>query len=95
MFVLQIEHEVFNFESWKEVFDNDLKGRQKAGVNQYEIFCLSNNPNYVILHLWFDYFDQAEVSMALLLNLWNADTSNHLKDPQVRIFDMVDWNFVN
>jgi hypothetical protein len=95
MFVLQIEHEVFNFDSWKKIFDGDLKGRQQAGVNQYEIFCLSDNPNYVIIHLWFDYFDQAEISKALLFNLWNADNSNQLKNQQARIFDMVDWNFVD
>jgi hypothetical protein len=94
MFVLQIEHEVFDFDSWKKDFDNDLNGRQKAGVHQYEIFCLSDNPNYVILHLWYEYFDQATISMALLRNLWNADISTQLKDPQVRIFDMVDWSFI-
>jgi hypothetical protein len=94
MFVLQIEHEVFDFDSWKKVFDNDLKDRQQAGVNQYEIFCLSNNPNYVIIHLWFDYFDQAEISMALLRSLWKAEDSERIKNPQVRIFDMVDWSFV-
>jgi hypothetical protein len=95
MFVLQIEQEVFDFESWKKVFDGDLKGRQQAGVNQYEIFCLSDNPNYVILHLWYKYFDQAEISMARLRNFWNADASQKLKNPQARIFDMVDWNFID
>jgi hypothetical protein len=95
MFVLQVEHEVFDFDSWKKAFDSDSKGRKEVGVNQYEIFCLTDNPNFVVLNLWFEYFDQAEYSMVHLRNLWNADTSKPMKNSRVRIFDMIDWNFIN
>ena len=56
MFVLQIEHEVFEFESWKKAFDNDPAGRKEMGANQFEVFCLADNSNYVIINLWFEDF---------------------------------------
>jgi len=95
MFVLQIEHEVFDFAQWKKVFDSDPKGRKKMGVNQYEIFCLADNSNYVIINLWFDNFEQAEDSILLLRSLWEGEGGNLMKDPQIRMLDMMDWKFLN
>jgi hypothetical protein len=94
MFVLQIEHEVFEFESWKKAFDNDPAGRKEMGVNQYEIFCLADNSNYVIVNLWFEDFDQAENSVVRLRKLWDGDGGKVMKNPQTRILDMMDWKFL-
>lgn len=54
MFILQIEHEVFNFEGWKKAFDNDPIDRKKAGVRRYHIFQRADNPNFVVIDLEFD-----------------------------------------
>ena len=94
MFVLQIEHEVFDFLSWKTAFDGDPKGRKKMGVNQYEIFCLADNSNYVIINLWFEFFEQAEDSIILLRSLWDGEGGKHMKNPLIRILDMMDWKFL-
>jgi hypothetical protein len=95
MFVLQIEHEVFDFVSWKKAFDTDPKGRKEMGVNQYEIFCLAENANYVVINLWFEDVAQAENSILLLRSLWNGEGGKMIKDPQVRILDMMDWKFLS
>jgi hypothetical protein len=94
MFVLQIEHEVFDFETWKKAFDRDPKGRKKMGVNQYEIFCLADNSNYVIINLWFEYFDHAENFILFLYKLWDEEGDKMMKNPQIRILDMMDWKFI-
>ena len=90
-----MEHEVFDFESWKKAFDGDPKGRMELGVSQYEVFCLTDNPNFVIINFWFEDIDQAENSMALLHNLWDADDNGHMKNSRIRIFDMIDWSFID
>ncbi len=95
MFVLQIEHEVFDFLSWKKAFDGDPKGREKMGVTQYEIFCLAGNSNYVIINFWFEDFSQAENQILLLDGLWDGDGGKVIKNPQVRILDMMDWKFLD
>jgi len=49
--VLQIEHTVGNFDSWKAAFDSDPMGRQKSGVRRYHIFQPTDDPNYVMIDL--------------------------------------------
>jgi hypothetical protein len=95
MFVVQIEHEVFDFLTWKAAFDSDPKGRKKMGVNQYEIFCLADNSNYVVINLWFEDFEQAENAIVQLRDLWNGKGGKLLKNPQIRILEMMDWKFLN
>ena len=95
MFVLQIEHEVFDFASWKKAFDRDPMGRKKMGVKQYEIFCRTENSNYVIINLWFETLDQAEHLSALLWGLWEGEGGKVMKNPQIRILEMMDWQFID
>jgi len=95
MFVLQIEHEVLDYVSWKKSFDGDPKGRTELGVSQYEVFCLTNNPNFVIVNFWFEDINQAENSLAFLRNLWDTDSGSHKESPTIRIFDMIDWDFMD
>jgi hypothetical protein len=94
MFVLQIEHEVFDFLSWKKAFDSDPKGRKEMGVNQYEIFCLAENANYVIINLWFEELEKAEDSIPMLRSLWEGEGAKMMKNPQIRLLDMMDWKFL-
>lgn len=95
MFVLQIEHEVFDFLSWKKAFDGDPKGRKGMGVNQYEIFCLAENANFVVINLWFEELEQAEEAIPLLRSLWEGEGAKMMQNPQIRLLDMMDWKFLN
>ncbi len=37
MYILHIEHPVLNYNGWKQAFDSDPVGREKMGVQRYQI----------------------------------------------------------
>ena len=49
--VVQIEHSVPDFETWKAAFDRDPVGRQASGVRRYQIFRPVDDPHYVAVDL--------------------------------------------
>ena len=90
MFILQIEHEVFNFEGWKKAFENDPIDRKKAGVRNYSIFQRTDNPNFVVIDLAFDHLHDAEKTLASLKILWGNIAGKIMINPQIRILKMVE-----
>lgn len=90
MFILQIEHEVFNFEGWKKAFENDPIDRKKAGVRHYNIFQRSDNPHFVVIDLAFDHLNEAESTLASLKVLWGKIAGKIVMNPQVRILRLVE-----
>ncbi len=90
MYILQIEHEVFNFEGWKKAFENDPIDRKKAGVKRYSIFQLSDNPNMVVINLEFEHLTEAENTVISLKKLWGNIAGKILIDPQVRILKLAE-----
>lgn len=90
MFILQIEHEVFNFEGWKKVFESDPINRKKAGVRHYNIFQRTDNSNFVVINLEFDNLNEAESTLASLKILWKNVDGKIMINPQVRIFKLVE-----
>ncbi len=90
MIILQIEHEVPNFDGWKKAFENDPIDRKKAGVRRYKIFHKSDNPNYVIIDLEFDNLRKAENTLTALQNLWKKVDGKIIRNPQIRILHLVE-----
>ena len=90
MFILQIEHEVFNFEGWKKAFDNDPLDRKKAGVRRYHIFQRADNPNFVVIDLEFDDLSEAESTLASLKILWGNITGKIMMNPHTRILRLIE-----
>jgi hypothetical protein len=90
MVVLQIEHLVPDFNSWKKAFDNDPVNRKQSGVNRYRIFRQVDNPNYVILELEFDNLVEAEALLTALRKLWNLVEGKVMMNPQARIVETVE-----
>jgi hypothetical protein len=90
MFILQIEHEVFNFEGWKKAFESDPINRKKAGVRHYNIFQLTDNSNFVLINLEFDNLSEAESTLASLKILWKNVDGKIMINPQVRILKLVE-----
>ena len=43
-----IIHEVEDYESWKEVFDNASEIRKQAGEKTYQVLKYENNPNQIV-----------------------------------------------
>jgi hypothetical protein len=90
MVVLQIEHQVPNFDGWKKAFENDPVDRKKAGVRRYKILQLADNPNYVIIELEFDLLKEAEDMYAALQNLWKRVDGKIIVSPKIRILNLIE-----
>jgi len=90
MVVLQIEHQVPNFDGWKKAFENDPVDRKKAGVRRYKIFRHGDNPNYIVIDLEFDHLKEAEDMQAALQNLWKKVDGKIILEPKIRILNLIE-----
>lgn len=90
MTILRIEHKVPNFDGWKKAFDSDPINRKQSGVRRYRIFRPTDDPNYVIIDLEFDNFNNAEASLAALSKLWTQVEGKIMVNPQTRILNIVE-----
>ncbi len=90
MFILQIEHEVFNFEGWKKAFEDDPVNRKQSGVKCYSIFQRADNPNFVVIDLEFDNLNEAENMLTSLKVLWGNIAGKIMMNPHSRILKLVE-----
>jgi hypothetical protein len=90
MVILQIEHNVPNFDGWKRAFESDPIDRKKAGVNRYTILRPIDDPNYVIINLEFDHLAKAEETLEALHKLWENVNGVIMLNPQTRILELVE-----
>lgn len=90
--ILQIEHPVRDFETWKAAFDRDPAGRQAGGVRRYEIYRPVDDPNYIAVDLAFDSRDGAESFKLGLEALWRSPQAGPALGgtPRARIVDLVE-----
>lgn len=89
--ILQIEHPVRDFDSWKETFDSDPLGRKKGGVRRYRIVRPVDDPNYVAVDLEFDSSSDAEAFRTALQNLWRRiEAEGLIASPRARIVEAVE-----
>lgn len=92
MTILQIEHQVPNYDGWKKAFDSDPIDRKKSGVIRYRIYRLAEDPNYVIIDLEFDNPNNAQMALVALKNLWSKVEGTIMVSPKTRILEVVDFN---
>jgi quinol monooxygenase YgiN len=93
MYVLQIEHPISDFDTWKMAFDRVDGRRQQSGVRRYRVLQPTDNPNYVMIDLEFDNASEAEDFLAFLQrNVWASREAAPalMGDPQTRIVETVD-----
>jgi hypothetical protein len=90
MLILQIEHEVQNFDRWKKAFESDPVNRKKAGVIRYNIFQRIDNPDFVVIDLEFDDLKKAQDTMTALRGLWERVEGKIMINPQIRILNLVE-----
>ncbi|HXV34675.1 MAG TPA: hypothetical protein VD769_11750 [Gaiellaceae bacterium] len=89
--ILQIEHPVRDFESWREAFDADPVGRKRGGVRRYRILRPVDDPLYVVVELELDTLEAADSFLASLRELWRgAEARGLMASPQARIVDEVE-----
>ena len=88
MHILRIEHEVTDYENWKQAFDNDPLGRKKSGVRSYRILRAVDDPNFVMIDLEFDTAAEAGQMQTALEELWGR--VDVMRNPQSRAAEIVE-----
>ena len=89
---VHIEHQIHNFDAWKEAFDRDPAGRQKSGVRHYRVMRPVDDPAYVMIDLDFDTIDEAEAFIGVMRKVWQSPQAAPalLGSPQARIVEVVE-----
>ena len=88
--ILQIEHQVADFDSWKRnAFDADPIGRAKSGVLRHRIAQSTSDPNYVLIELEFATMPEAEAMHTALRKLWQNPLAQ-IGSPTARIIEIVE-----
>ena len=88
MLILQIEHKVPNYEGWKKAFDSDPINRKRSGVKRYQVYRQADDPNNVIIDLYFDNAEEAQSTLATLQNLWKKVEGTVMVKAQTRILQI-------
>ncbi len=92
MTVVQIEHPVRDYETWKAAFDRDPVRREASGVRAYRIFRPVDDPRYIAVDLEFDDRPTAEAFKLALEELWRSPQAGPALggSPRARIVDIVE-----
>jgi hypothetical protein len=90
--VVQLEHPVRDFDTWKATFDRDPIDRKGSGVRAYQIYRRTDDPNYIAVDLEFGSLSEAESFKLALQELWRSPQAAPALagTPRVRIVDMVE-----
>ncbi len=93
MYILRIEHQIRDFDTWKGAFDRFSDFRQQSGVRRHRVLQPTDDPNYVIIELEFDSASEAEAFLAALRrNVWSSREAAPalVGEPQTRIVEAVE-----
>lgn len=90
MYILRIEHPIFNYEDWKRAFDSDPVNREKSGVRRHQLLRPIDDEKYVIIDLELDTANQAEALLAALRVLWGRVEGTIMMNAQVRIVEVLE-----
>jgi hypothetical protein len=90
--VLQIEHPVRDFETWKAAFDRETVRRDLGGVRRYQTYRPVDDPNFIAIDLEFDSRGEAEAFKLGLEELWRSPQAAPALGgtPRARIVDIVE-----
>lgn len=90
--VVQLEHPVRDFQTWKAAFDRDPVDRKGSGVRAYQIYRPTDDPSYVAVDLEFDDLGEAEAFKLALQELWRSPqaAAAFAGTPRVRVVEMVE-----
>lgn len=92
MSIVQIEHPIRDFETWKAAFDRDPVQREASGVRRYQIYRPTDDPNYIAVDLEFEGHDQAEAFKLALEAMWRSPQAAPALGgtPRARIVEIVE-----
>jgi hypothetical protein len=92
MAVVQLEHPIHDFATWKAASDRDPIRREASGVRRYQIYRPITDPNYVAVDLEFESRREAEAFQGALEELWRSPQAAPALGgaPRSRIVDVVE-----
>ena len=90
--VVQLEHPIRDFDTWKAAFERDPVGREASGVRRYQIYRPIDDPNFIAVDLEFDSRGEADAFKLALERLWRSPQAAPALGgtPRVRIVDCVE-----
>ncbi len=91
--ILQLEHQVTDFDMWKQAFDRDPLNRKESGVRRHHIARPVDDPSYIVLDLEFGSVAEAEAFLtALHEKVWRSREASPALGgtPQTRILESVE-----
>jgi hypothetical protein len=87
---LRIQHSVPSFEGWKRAFDSDPANRKESGVRRYSVSRSVDEPNLVMIDLFFDSTEEARGLLAKMERIWLGPGKGVMQNPQAWITDTVE-----
>jgi hypothetical protein len=89
--ILQIEHQITDYATWRERFDNDPVGRAEGGVTGFRVFRPVDGPERIKVDLEFATTADAEGFRERLERFWasGAASSVLVGEPRVAIVEDV------
>jgi hypothetical protein len=88
--ILRIQHAVPNFDGWKRAFDSDPMDRKGSGVRRYDVNRSVTDPNFVMIDLEFDTFEEADRMLGRLRQLWAGPGGAVMRNPEAWIVEAVE-----
>ena len=90
--IVQIEHPVRDFATWKAAFDRDPVRREASGVRRYQIYRPTDDPNFIAVDLELDSQAEAEAFKVALEQLWQSPMAAPALGgtPRARIVDVIE-----
>ena len=87
--ILQFEHAISDFATWKAAFDRDPINRRGLGVRRHRVFRPLDDPNYVVGELEFETAAEADACADALRRLWTSRRAAPalVGAPRVRILE--------
>ncbi len=90
--LIQLEHPVRDFNSWKAAFDRDPIQREAGGVRRYRVFQAIDDPAYVAVDLEFEDLPKAHAFLGALRRLWQSPAAQAALagTPRARIVEEIE-----
>lgn len=75
MAILQIEHPITDYETWKKAFDADPVQREASGVRRYRVMRPVDDERFIKVDLEFDDRAGAESFLGSLRDMWASGSA--------------------
>jgi len=89
---LRIEHQISDYDTWKNAFDRDPVQRKQSGVRRYAIHQPVDDAHYIMVDLEFEDAAAAEALLSRLQEMWDSGAAAPALAgaPQTRIIDTLE-----